>query len=228
MKVEVLSLGGSVIIPKSTDNIDVKFLKEFKKILLSFKDRNFVVVAGGGSTARKYMQALGSIGVEKKSKCLIGIALTRLHARLLTYFFGKCAAPQNPTNLKDIRKLVKKYKVVFTGALRYEEDNTSDGTAAKIANYFRTSFVNVTDVKGLFNKDPKKYKDAKLIRTISFQEFNKIMSKMQYSPGQHFILDQHAAKIIKKHKVKTVILDKNLRNLKNCLQGKKFLGTIIQ
>jgi uridylate kinase len=51
---------------------------------------------------------------------------------------------------------------------------------------------------------------------------------MTYSPGQHFILDQHAAKIIKKHKVKTVILGKNLQNLKSYLQGKKFIGTVIQ
>ena len=80
----------------------------------------------------------------------------------------------------------------------------------------------------MFNKDPKKFKDARLVKTISFREFNKIMCKIKYAPGQHFILDQHAAKIIKKHKVKTIIVGNNLQNLKSCLQGKKFIGTVIQ
>ena len=50
---------------------------------------------------------------------------------------------------------------------------------------------------------------------------------MKYHPGQHFILDQHAAKIIKKHKIRTSIIGKDIKNLKKCLQDKKFIGTII-
>ena len=227
MKVEVLSLGGSLIIPKSTDRVDNKFLKSFKKLLDAHKSTRFIIVVGGGSTARKYIDALNENKASTRSKCLMGIGVTRLHAKFLTHFFGKHVSPHVPTNLQDIKKFIKKHKIVLTGALRYEEDNTSDGTAAKIANYFKTDFINVTDVKGLYTKNPKKYKDARLVKAISFEEFDKLISRMKFRPGQHFILDQHAAKIIKKHKVRTIIVGKDLKNLGKCLSGKKFTGTVI-
>ena len=51
--------------------------------------------------------------------------------------------------------------------------------------------------------------------------------RIPYKPGQHFVLDQHAAEIIKKHKIKTYIIGPNLRNLNNLLNGKKWIGTVI-
>ena len=43
----VLSLGGSLIIP---DDVNVKFLKQFKRVILrNRKKYKFVIVCGGGS-----------------------------------------------------------------------------------------------------------------------------------------------------------------------------------
>jgi uridylate kinase len=53
-------------------------------------------------------------------------------------------------------------------------------------------------------------------------------NKIKYHPGQHFVLDQKAAKLIKKEKIKTYILGKNLRNLDSLLNSKKFVGTSIE
>jgi uridylate kinase len=87
-EVIVLSLGGSMIIPK---DINVKFLREFKKVLKKFsKKYRFVVVCGGGSTAREYIRGLKKEKVPNKRfhQGLLGIASTRLNARFMTYFFG--------------------------------------------------------------------------------------------------------------------------------------------
>jgi len=47
----VLSLGGSLIIP---DNININYLKKFKKtILKNTKRYKFIIVCGGGNIARK-------------------------------------------------------------------------------------------------------------------------------------------------------------------------------
>ena len=225
----MISLGGSLVIPRSTDEIDAAFLTKFQKLLTSFKDRKFVIVVGGGSTARKYIKALGKTNVDKKSASLIGIGITRLNAKFLAYFFGsKYTAQKVPTTLQEVRKLLQKQKIVFTGALQYAIDQTSDGTAAQIANYLKTDFINITDVKGLYTKDPKKFRNAKLIPAINFADFDKLISKMTYKPGQHFILDQHASKIIKRHKIKTTIIGKDLNNFKRCLQDKSFTGTVIR
>jgi len=59
MKTIILSLGGSLIVP---DQVDVNFLKNFKKLVEKYVKRNFrfVIICGGGSIARKYQQAFNS------------------------------------------------------------------------------------------------------------------------------------------------------------------------
>jgi len=223
-KVVVLSLGGSLIIP---NKINLEYLKEFKKILLKNKKSKFVIVCGGGSTARNYINALPEIKKQEYFQSLLGISCTRLNARFLTYFFGKDANQGIPKDMKQVKNLLRFNKFVFCGALRYAKNETSDGTAAKLANYFNTDFINLTNVNGLYNKNPKKYKKAEFIPEISHKDFYKMAKKIKFKPGQHFVLDQKAAKIIKKQKITTYILGSNLKNLNNLLNNKHFIGTRI-
>ena len=146
----------------------------------------------------------------------------------MTYFFGEDANQGIPHDMKEVKDLLRFNDVVFCGALRYAEDETSDGTSAKLANYFKTYFINLTNVNGLYNKNPKKYKDAKFIPKISWKDFNEITNKFEFKPGQHFVLDQKASKIILKNKTETYIIGKDLKQLNNILKRKKFRGTIIQ
>ncbi len=228
MKVEVLSLGGSVIIPSATDKIDYDYLKSFKKLIASIKDKRFVIATGGGSTARKYMKALEQEGFDKKVQCIMGIYVTRMNAKFMADFFDGMACQTIPRSLAEVKNLLKRNKVVFVGGLRYEEDNTSDGTAARIANYLRTDFLNITDVDGLYDKDPRKNKDAKFISHISLDDFDKMVKKLAYHPGQHFVLDQHASAIIRRHKIRTTIMGKDIENIRKCLNDKDFKGTVIE
>ena len=61
MKPVVMSLGGSLIVQES---IDHNFIKQFKK-LISKINRKFVIVVGGGRTARIYINALAKEKVDK-------------------------------------------------------------------------------------------------------------------------------------------------------------------
>ncbi len=224
-RVIVISLGGSLIIP---DKVDVKYLKEFKKtILKNTKKYKFIIVCGGGSIARKYISALKDINIDEKLQNFSGISATRMNARFMNYFFNINPQLGIPHTMKILKKYVQKQKVVFCGALEYKPDQTSDSTAAEIAKKFKSPFINLTDVIGLHTKNPKKYKDAKLISKISWKNFNNMVDKIKFKPGQHFVLDQTAAKIIMKNKIKTYILGKNMKQLDNLLKGKKFKGTII-
>jgi uridylate kinase len=87
-------------------------------------------------------------------------------------------------------------------------------------------FINLTDVDGLFDKNPKVYKDATFIPFISFDDFWGIASKIKFKAGQHFVLDQAGAKIMRQYNIKTVIV-KGLANLEAVILGKKFKGTTI-
>lgn len=223
MKIMVISLGGSLIVP---NKINDSYIKKFNQTLLKFKEYKFVIVAGGGLTARTYIDALERQKIDKKSQALIGIRTTRLNAwTLIDLFKGNCAR-NIAKSLKEVKSLLNKNNIVITGGLRYIEGNTSDGTAASIAHLLQTDLINMTDVKGLYSKNPK-LKGAKLIRKISFERFDKIVKKIKYHPGQHFVLDQHASNIINKNNIKTYIIGPNLDNLERLIKNKRFVGTTI-
>lgn len=224
-EVIVLSLGGSLIIP---EEIDLKFLREFKKIILrNIKKHKFLIVCGGGSIARKYIYALRNEKLAEKLQSFAGISATRTNARFMTYFFNKDAEYGIPHTKKTLKKYLRKHDVVFCGALEYKPEQTSDSTAAELARIFKTEFLNLTNVSGLYNKNPKEHKDAKQIPRINWEQFQKLAGKSKYQPGQHFVLDQTAAEIIRKNKINTYILGKDLKQLENVLRKKKFKGTLI-
>ncbi|MDP3916676.1 MAG: UMP kinase [Nanoarchaeota archaeon] len=226
MNVEVLSIGGSLIFRNGKVRVD--YIRKLKKLIDSYSDRKFVIVVGGGSIARVYINALEKFRLSDEFKGHIGIAITRVNARMVANIFGKHANANNlPKSIKDIRGLLLKHKIVICGALRYEKDVTTDSTAAKIALGLKAEFINVTNVKGLYSRDPRKYAFAKFISHINYDDFSRIASKMNYRPGQHFVLDQHAAKIIRDHKIPTYILGSSLGNLKKFLDGYNFVGTRI-
>ncbi len=225
-KVVVISLGGSLIIP---ENINYPLLEQFKKIIRKYySTHKFVVVCGGGSIARKYIEALKKEGKSKNQLSHAGIRATRMNALFMMQFFGKEANDTLPMNMEDVKNSLSRNSLVICGALRFSENSTSDTTAGKLAYFLKTNFINITNVKGLYTADPRKDKNAKFISSISWKEFEKMALKTKYSPGQHFVLDQSAATLIRKYKMPTYIIGNNLKNLENILKGKKFEGTEIR
>ncbi len=220
-KIWVISLGGSRIVP---DDVDDKFLARFKKLIDAHRDKKFVVVTGGGTTARKYISALKKLGKKTKEQSMEGIAITRLHAGFMARFFGKSANENVPLNVRGIKKALVRNRVVFCGGLKYEANNTSDGTAAKIAGFLKCPFINLTNVKGLYSANPATHKNAKFIGKISWKKFAEVAGKVKFEAGQHFVLDAAAAKVIMKGKIVTYIVG-SLGAIDNILKGKKFVGT---
>ena len=176
----------------------------------------------------KWYKNGSSLDSNKEFLSHFGIAITRTNARMLANAFGNCANTRHlPTSIKEVKNMLAKHKVVFCGGLRYSADQTSDGTAAAIAHKLKTRFINVTNVKGLYDKNPKTCKTAKFIPDISYADFDKRVKALKYHPGQHFVLDQHASQIIKKNKIPTYIVGRSVSNLKKLLKNEKFVGTII-
>lgn len=222
----VISLGGSLVVPKE---MDLKFLHKFKKEINKHTRKNkFVLVIGGGTIARKYISALQMEHSSQKGLSMAGIRATRMNAEFIMQFFGKKVANDTlPLNMKSIKNDLAKNDVVVCGALRFVPRSTSDGTAASLAKYLKTSFINLTNVSGLYTADPKKDKKAKLIKNQTWKEFENRTLKVKNVPGMHFVLDQRAAKEIRKNKITTYIVGKETKELANILKNKPFKGTII-
>ncbi len=225
MKTLVISLGGSLIIP---NKVNYSFLNKFKSTLRKFyRTHKFVVVCGGGEIARKYISNLSKEHKSKYEVSQAGIRATRMNAMFMTQFFGKDANSRLPRDMKELKNELEKNKIIFCGALRYVPNSTSDCTAAKLAHFLKTNFINMTNTKGLYSSNPLTNKKAKFITYESWKNFEKRALKIPYHSGQHFVLDQNASTIIRKYKITTYIIGENLVNLENIFKGKKFTGTTI-
>lgn len=222
-KTVVISLGGSLIVP---EKINPKWLDKFKETMLKLKSYKFAIVCGGGSVARDYITILKKEKKSKKDQSLAGIAVTRMNAKIMMEIFGNSTNKTVPKDMKQVKEMLEKKDIVFCGALRYAPNQTSDSTAVKLAEYLKTDFINITNVSGLYTQNPKNRK-AKLIKKISWKDFEKKALKLKYKPGQHFVLDQKASKLIRENKITTFIIGNNLTNLKKLLNEKPFLGTTI-
>ncbi|MEK6945229.1 MAG: UMP kinase [Nanoarchaeota archaeon] len=223
-KLVIMSLGGSIIIP---EDVDKEFLLKFKKLILRNTNKcKFIIVCGGGSLARKYIAALK----DKPNiiRGVAGISATRTNAKFMSLFFDQDPEKEVPRKFNEVRELIKKQDIVFCGGLELKPHQTTDTNAADLAAAFKVPFINLTNVLGLYDKNPRKNKSAKFISRISWKEFHKMANSIKFEPGQHFVLDQEASEIILKNKITTYILGKNAKNLENYLNGKSFKGTVIE
>ena len=224
MKTIVLSLGGSIIVP---DKIDINFLKNFKKLINEFvkKDYRFAIYCGGGKIARQYQKAASSIGkLTEEDLDWIGIHATRLNAHLLRTIFKGMAEPKvvkNPT------KKIKFNKKILIAA-GWKPGWSTDYDAILLAkNLGVAEVINITNIDYVYSKDPNKFKDAKPIKEISWKKFRELVGSV-WKAGLCVPFDPIAAKEAEKLKLKVIILGKNLKNLRNFLNNKKFRGTIIK
>jgi len=223
MKKYVISVGGSLIVP---NKVDYDFLVKLRNTVNKLKKRNkIVIVTGGGKTARMYIEPLKRAGFDNNVQSLLGIKTTKLNAMLVSNFLK--ANKLLPNSLKEISRLLRRNNLVVSGSIGFRPNMTSDGDAADIARFVNAEMlINMTNVDGLFTRNPKKFKSAKFIPEISFRDFLKRVNKIKFKAGQHFVLDQSGAKIIAKYKVKTIIL-KGVDNLEKCINGERFRGTVI-
>ncbi len=97
----VISVGGSLIAPPS--GIDTGFIKKFKALIEKQVSRGFrfVIITGGGATARNYQEAGRKVGqVTTDDLDWLGIHSTRLNGHLLRSLFRKDAYPALVKNPK--------------------------------------------------------------------------------------------------------------------------------
>ena len=219
MKKIVISVGGSLINP---EKLNLKFLRELKSAIKSLEKKyKIVIVTGGGFIAREYMQAF----TKEREKSIIGIESTKLHASLLSHYLGHHRTVAK--SWKELKERIKHENLFICGGDIGKVRMTSDGTSAEIAKLIKADiFINITNVEGLYTKDPKKYKNAKRIPKISHQEFYSLIKRHNEKAGQHFILDKHAAKVCKKENIPIAII-KGTKELKKVLEEKPFKGTLI-
>jgi uridylate kinase len=220
----VISVGGSLIVP---EGIDTNFLKGFRDLILKYikKGKRFVIVCGGGKTARKYQEAGKFFELKEEDVDWLGIDGTIINAHLLRAIFSEWAHSRvinNPTERIDFKEKI----LVASG---WKPGFSTDFDAVLLAKNFEAKkLVNLTNIDYVYDKDPKKFKDVKPIRQIPWNEFRKIMPD-GWDPGLNVPFDPVASREAQKLQLEVAIINgKDMENIENYLEGKDFIGTRIK
>ncbi len=223
-KTFTLSLGGSIIVP---NDVDYKFLRNFKELILKkVKEGNkFIIVCGGGSINKKYNEAAKKINKMTNDELdWIGIYASRCNAQFIRILFGNLAYEDIAINPHE---KFETNKPIIVGA-GYKPGWSTDYDAIYLAKtYGAKSVANLSNIDYAYDKDPKKYKDAKPIKNIRWNDFRKIVGD-KWLPRMNTPFDPIASREAEKLGVNVSILNGHkIKNLENYLDGKKFIGTII-
>lgn len=174
------------------------------------------VCIGGGQLVNKYSESIEDFDLsnEKRERCFID--LMKANVRFMSYLLDK----KPKFDLADYQE----GEVIVSGT---KPGRSTDANAAELARKMGADLlIKLTDVSGIYDRNPKKFEDAEKIDNINFNDLDRI--KNNNKPTDYGILDPLAVKIIEENKIKTVIIDgKEKENLNKVINGKK-IGTWIE
>jgi len=198
---------------------NIKILKDYARFLVKLsKTHQPIVVAGGGKIARHFISHARSSGADESTLDELGIEISRLNAKLLIYALKDKAYPHPPTSLKEAKNAVDSGLIIVAGGLH--PGQSTNGTAALIAEKVKAvQFLNATDVKGIYDSDPNKNKKAKLFKTIELKKLRGMLVKEDSVAGGYDLMDIVALKIIERSKIKTRVIQSDIKTLEKAVKG---------
>lgn len=222
----VISVGGSLIVP---NEIDTNFLTNLKELITkeAANGRHFILIAGGGRTARNYQEAARAVDMlDRNDLDWLGIHSTQLNGHLLRTIFRDIAHPVMITNPDDILDIPNHPPIVI--AAGYRPGASTDLRAVQIAERVNaTKVVNLSNIDYAYTADPREDENAEQIEDITWSEFRKLIPE-EWDPGLSAPFDPIAAKHADRGNIEVAIINgEKLTELQNYLTGKPFTGTRI-
>jgi uridylate kinase len=204
----VIKFGGSLLFNDEKQINRQKIAKLCKIIRNKDSNESIAIVVGGGIIAREYINFVRNI-TDNEALCdLFGIQTSRLNARLFISSLGDLAYPIVPTTYDELALAQQSNKIIAMGGLQPGQSTTS--VALEIAEFLRSQRVIIlTDVKGIYTKDPDKYEDAELIDSLDYSQLTDIIvtqaSSQQGAAGEYRIFDPVSLQILKRSKLEVHI-----------------------
>lgn len=219
----IISVGGSLIIQ---DSINTNFLEKLVFFIRREvkNGKRFILVTGGGKTARKYQEGVKHFTDDSLDSDWIGIHSTILNANLVKIILKDIAydkIAQNP---------YEKYNW-GTGVLiasGYEPGCSTDFDAVELANTYEVKkIINLSNIDYAYDSDPRVNPDAKVLKNINWDDFLKFLPE-KWSPGLSSPFDPIASKLAKEKNIQVAIINgEHLDRVNDYLDGKEFIGTLI-
>ena len=221
----IISLGGSLIAPKT--GIDVAFLKQFKSLISRriAKGDRFVIICGGGSTARQYQLAARAVGqLTHEDIDWIGIHATRLNGHLMRAIFHR---QSHPTIVKN-PNAPPRFREPILIAAGWKPGWSTDYDAVLLASALgATTVINLSDVDYVYNADPRKDRNAKPVRRIDWKAFRKLVGN-KWDPGLNAPFDPVASELAERIGLTVkMVRGRSVKDVERAIAGEPFKGTMI-
>jgi len=222
----IFALGGSVLVP---DEPDLEFVRKFAEFVKDLSgEHRFAIVVGGGKTARRRIEEARSRGANEVECDYIGIEASRENARMLAEVLGDGANQEIPKDFVEAKRTWDSGKIVVMGGT--EPGHSTDAVAAILAEHVGGDLIlKATDVDGIYDKDPQKFKDAKMFKELSLDKLQGMVQSLSQEAGKYELIDIVAIKILQRSKIRCIVLNgRNLENIKSAISGGKVVGTVIK
>ena len=219
----VIKLSGQVFSMEET-----KKLKDYAAFIVK-KSKTYqpIIIAGGGKIARYFISHARSSGADESTLDELGIEISRLNAKLLIYALKGKAYPHPPTTLPEVQNAVDSGLIVVAGGLH--PGQSTNGTAALIAEKIKAEeFLNATDVDGIYDSDPNKNKKAKKFARIDIKDLRSLLVHENSMAGGYDLMDIVALKVIERSKIKTRIINADIKTIEKALKGQHVGTEIVQ
>lgn len=215
MEAIVVKLGGSVLF-KPDGELDLDTVNRWLSVLVDLTQHaRIIVVVGGGKPARKYISWGRNLNLGEYECDELGIQVSRLNAYLLLAalkhrlsaarirIYG--SVPKSPMEVYGIKD---DYDVIFVGG--FIPGQSTVGVAAEVAELSGARVLAIgTDVDGVFDKDPKKYSDAKRLSLVSIDKLIDLFLKQEETAGTYALFDIQSLKLIKRSRVNAIVFNAN-------------------
>ena len=222
----IFALGGSVLVP---DEPDLEFMRKFAEFVRELSENHRIaIVVGGGKTARRRITEARGKGANEVECDYLGIDASRENARMLAEVLGDAANQETPKDFLEAMKIWNDGKIVVMGGT--EPGHSTDAVAAILAEYVGADLIiKTTDVNGIYDKDPQKFKDAKMFDKLSLDKLQEMVQSLSQEAGKYELIDLVAIKILQRSKIKCIVLSgRDLENVKRAVSGGKVVGTVIK
>jgi len=223
----VMSVGGSLIVP---DQIDTTFLTNLKNLIASetaSQGRRFIIIAGGGRTARRYQDAAAAVSpLERDDLDWLGLHATRLNGHLLRTIFRDIAYHIMVTNPDDVIDIPIHYQVVV--AAGYRPGSSTDLRAVQIAQRVNaTKVINLSNTDYIYTDNPHTNPEAVAIHDMTWTELRATIPA-EWDPGMSVPFDPVAAKEAERLGLEIAQINGDkLEELRKYLNNEVFVGTKI-
>ena len=179
----LLKLSGEALMGGSPFGIDVATIssiaKEVKKVhKLGYQ---ICIIIGGGNIFRGIKGA--SEGIDRSTSDYMGMLATVMNALSFQSCLEKINIPTRVQSAitmaqiaepyikrKAVRHLEKKRIVIFAAGTGNPFFSTDTAASLRASEMNCSLIIKATKVDGIYNKDPNKFKDAKLLKKITYNE----------------------------------------------------------